>query len=331
MPLGRDTSDDLLTVAAHACVVDGDAAHVWDTARAMPPYEGDDVTRSERRRWQLTELIYTELYSTGGVPLTSPPSLRLDDGARWIDGLERRCGYGWSDGWVIASVDGANGVRAERNGAVRFVRHGDYVVEAEYDTISAGLPIRVLSRTVRPMSEVFWVLSTRELLPGPHESTLVRAYISMRGDGPKTQLAFALLEDFDRYAVAARIKVLIDSGGTERCDSVVVYFPSEHGRLVGALVHRAVGPFASDLGDRVPLFCDHAAPGIGLADDPGDGMSFGLQVSLLSATGLIAAWESTPNRLGDRIAQIRLAFENAGVDPARAYLRVGHRERVSWP
>jgi hypothetical protein len=77
---------------------------------------------------------------------------------------------------------------------------------------------------------------------------------------------------------------------------------------------------AAALRPATPLFTLPLAPGIGLAEDPNTGESFGMHRCRLTAEGIVDAWSRGEQSGAARLAAIAAAFTRAGCDLDRPYL-----------
>ena len=77
-------------------------------------------------------------------------------------------------------------------------------------------------------------------------------------------------------------------------------------------------------GTAVPTFTREVAPGIALADEPGDGTPFARHRCRLLASALVRAGHGAgPDQ---RRAAVLLALTSAGLDPATPHLNPGNAE-----
>jgi hypothetical protein len=83
---------------------------------------------------------------------------------------------------------------------------------------------------------------------------------------------------------------------------------------------RALGPH---LDDRAPAFTKPLARGLALAEEPGDGQSFGEHRCRLLAEAIVAAGEQGLRTVEQRLAVVRERFRAAGVALDAPYLRPG--------
>ncbi len=122
-------------------------------------------------------------------------------------------------------------------------------------------------------------------------------------------------------------KVLSSPRDYVRRDSGVLYLRrNDFERAVPALrqIYAAVG---AALLSEVPLFTKGLAPGLALAEDPGNGMSFGQSRCRIAARGLWQCHEQALVDPGQRVSVIAGAFSAEGIDPDRPYLAPGSADR----
>ncbi|MEQ9815422.1 MAG: T3SS effector HopA1 family protein [Azospirillaceae bacterium] len=143
-------------------------------------------------------------------------------------------------------------------------------------------------------------------------------------------IAPALLEGFTaalgRSAIPFLAKRLTGSGQDDRRDSVVLYIDRRDQAAAERPLRALHDAFASSLRDEVPMFTWQLGPGLGYAEDPASGASFGQERARLLADALEArdgqdAFDST----------LASAFRLAGLDPERAHRNCLHVDRRGGP
>lgn len=122
-----------------------------------------------------------------------------------------------------------------------------------------------------------------------------------------------------------RVKVLSDPHAYHRADAGVLYLRRRDLDRIGDSIARIYQSVATGLRPEVPMFTRRLAEGLGMADDPAGGLSFGEHRCRLIAEAL---WRSFvpggPD--GDRFATLANAFRDAGLDPAFPHLGPGSRD-----
>lgn len=232
----------------------------------------------------------------------------------------------WQAGWTVHAVRDDGGIVAESRGVRLWLGRGEY--RTERDLLVPGAP--VLARVPR---------EHRVLAPGFYMAT---GDAIDRGDAPTARLywtisatgVFALLErvtsTLNRARLPFRFKVPIDPRDYGRADAAVLYLPREHWTEAVPLLGAITASVRPHLGAETSLIARRLEAGVAVAEDPGDGSSFGqhraqLLVAANSAPG--ASGLRTPDA---RARAIRIQLRAAGYDPLRLHLNPGTHEDFAW-
>ena len=135
------------------------------------------------------------------------------------------------------------------------------------------------------------------------------------------ELIRVLSESLNNEAIRFRLKTANAPAGYDRCDSAVLYTcTADYDRLYDLLGKVLCLP-AVRLAAAVPVFCKALAPGLGLAEDPPDQQSFGLNRCSLLSQGFLKA----PNHSNTKVRFERTVetFETAGISLSTPYLNPG--------
>jgi hypothetical protein len=122
--------------------------------------------------------------------------------------------------------------------------------------------------------------------------------------------------------VPFHLKALSQATDYRRADAAVLYLPK--GRLADTWEHleRIREGLAGMLSPETPSFTKVLAPGVGLAEDPGDGSSFGMHRCRLIAEALLEAHRRGLEG-GTRVDLVASSLEERRVDPRKMYLNPG--------
>jgi hypothetical protein len=133
-----------------------------------------------------------------------------------------------------------------------------------------------------------------------------------------------VVTSLDGYGVAFRAELAGDPAACARADAAVVTVDRSDASTLARVAMRIQqrAPFA--LAPSVPAFTRQLAPGIGLADEPGPGTTFGRHRCRLVAAGLVAAGHGA--ELAARRAAVLRTLADVGLDPAALHLNPGSRE-----
>ena len=120
--------------------------------------------------------------------------------------------------------------------------------------------------------------------------------------------------------VPFRTKVVNDPSAYQRADAGVLYFGRRHYDRIRGAIARVFQAVRDGLRPEVPLFTKRLAPGLGLAEDPRNGMSFGQHRCHLVAHALWRAFERGAATREARAESLASTYREAGLDPLRPYL-----------
>jgi hypothetical protein len=151
------------------------------------------------------------------------------------------------------------------------------------------------------------------------EEPLVRLYWHLTSAAAVTYMAEATTH-LNAAGVPFRTKVVNDPSAYHRADAGVLYFGRRHYGRIRVEIARVYEAVRGGLRPDVPLFTRRLAPGLGLAEDPRNGMSFGQHRCHLVVQALWGAFERGEVSREARAEALASAFSEAGLDPLRPYL-----------
>lgn len=229
----------------------------------------------------------------------------------------------WEPGWriVLESDDGS--VEVRKDGMSFWVSRDECRTRARRIVRGEFCRVRI-GKELRQLVPGFYVAigdgdpaAATEDRPAP----LVRVYWNLTADVAIEYVA-TTTRLFNEARVPFRTKVLSDPRGYVRADGGVLYVERRHLARAKPLIERVREQVATGLRDDVPMFAQRLAPGVGFAEDPGDGKSFGQSRSELVAR---AAWRCYAVGVADADADARAAvlaeeFRRTGLAPDRPWL-----------
>jgi hypothetical protein len=236
----------------------------------------------------------------------------------------------WQPGWRFAGVapDGLLGVAKDVT---------CWVPPSDVRPPEGGLRPGALCR-VRVPKEVRHLVLGYYLAIGDAESPIeegdeagtVRLYWSLTPAAAPRYLR-RLTTLFNEREIPFRSKVVAHSALYQNADAGVLYLAKEDFARSVRPLRRLHRELARELREAVPLFTKRLAAGLGLAEDPLDGSSFGQSRCRIAAQGLwadhLADHLAGGRSAEDRLHALATAFQGSGLDPARPYLRA-HSEDI---
>lgn len=223
----------------------------------------------------------------------------------------------WQPGWTVRGCDGEL-IRIEREGLIVSTRE-EAIRCSPGDSLAAGSPVmRQTPAALLRWSQGFLVAIGQH----PASDTLGEAVRFYWNVTPAGGLAFvkSAIAAFDATELPFQLKILADPQGYNRCDAAVLYLRRDDlsaARRPIEVLHRAL---RGELKAEVPVFTKQLGRGLGYAESPAAGLSFGQHRCGVMAQGLMDAQRGGVTDHGDRVDAILGAFEDAGIAPQRTYL-----------
>lgn len=277
---GRGAHRRQVEGALSALAFHGDGGYSWFGER-FPAGEAGTLIR--RIAWRL----YLDFYTQGGA--TPTLDRRFTPSGRGRADLVPRLtavngGRGSQEpGWRVSAAT-ADALVIERIGLTLHVPAGS-VRDAGGRTPGAGeegsleLPNELRSRSPGH----YMALGD---LGMPADEPRGRLYWNLTPEGAVAAMAH-LTQVLNEARIPFSFKVLSDSSAYTRRDAGVLYAPRERIAAIVALAEEVAEALPWALRDGVPALTLPIAPGIGYADDPDDGESFGLHRCRLIAEAIV--------------------------------------------
>ncbi|MBP2019532.1 hypothetical protein J2Z79_002974 [Symbiobacterium terraclitae] len=228
----------------------------------------------------------------------------------------------WEGGWVVAGVEPDGQVAVRKDGVTFWA--GPAQVRTRTGAPSAapspGEACSVqLAKELRHLFPAYYMALGNRL---PEAGPLLRLYwnLSPAAAIPYVRMVTELL---NREEIPFKAKVLSHPRQYRRADAGVLYVHrTDFGRLRPILrqLYRGLG---SRLHREVPMFTKPLAPGLGLAEDPGGGLSFGQSRCRVVAEGLYRCQAEGAADLDARLRVVAGVMRERGLDPLRPWLEPG--------
>jgi hypothetical protein len=301
----------------------------WRGSRhlVLPAPVRRSLTPADQRQWLVSRLesyLYSNFYCLGGVRAERPwpaPSSHATT-VRHVQRLSvaNRGDDHFDPDWWVVSADAAQLV---------VIKDGLRLRVDRADCRSDMPLLQGVEVSVRTAKECFGMTPGFYLAIGSapgairgSAGTLARLYWNVTPRGAIT-LVEELTTLLNGHNVGFRLKALRDPTAYTRCDAAVLYLSKESVLSVWDGLAAVYQRVSDELKSRVPAMTRALAPGLGIAEDPGDGNSFGLHRCGLIAEGLLRAHEARQRSPSRRLAAVVDCLETAGVDVAAPYLGPG--------
>ena len=137
----------------------------------------------------------------------------------------------------------------------------------------------------------------------------------------------AVTSALNERSIAFRLKIVDSPERFARCDAAVLYVGVADFEYIRPLIHGLSSRSDVRLHERAPAFTKKLRPGIGLAEQPASGESFGTDRCRLLAEGIIEAHDLGARRSDERLAVVVAHFGSRGIDLEAPYLEPGSDDR----
>ena len=230
-------------------------------------------------------------------------------------------------GWRITNVTQSGRIEAQRGSSRRSFWPGEYLTfEGQGVPARAGGPAAIYVQRESTESQPGYYIALGEALADDSESTTVRLYWNVMPICAPALLA-AVTRDLNAFEVPFRYKCPVLVQGYHRRDAAVLYVSARYYEITAQLAARwAVDPRIT-LNPGIPLFTKWLSPGVALAEDPGNGESFGTSRCRVVAEALINARENKTLDPNEKLDAVKARFVHVGLDIDHPYLNVGSVDR----
>ena len=268
----------------------------------------------------LTQALYARLYCR---PTPSRTGTALESAAALLDRFESanngRGSREW--GWRIEGLDPEDGrFIVERDGIRLWVRGAQFGTR-DGETAERGRKVWVaIPKEFRHLQPGFYAFVSDASGPDDSDSTPVaRLYWHLTEDGAETFVR-CVSQTLNATETYFRAKVVSQPGAFNRADAAVIYLERRCvSSAMSALreIYETLAPFTRP---KVPMFTSELAPGLGVADAPLGGMSFGLMRCRIVADAILRVAALGATSESEMLGALDCAFVEAGLDPSRPHL-----------
>ena len=135
-----------------------------------------------------------------------------------------------------------------------------------------------------------------------------------------------LTKNLNQYYIPFVFKCLNNPALFTRSDAAVLYVSKPYYAITATILASVYLQIKNELNPEIPGFTKELNPGLGLAEDPGNGESFGMSRCGIIAQGITAAYQSGLATNENTLYHIRKAFEGRGIQPGTLFLNAGSKD-----
>ena len=238
----------------------------------------------------------------------------------------------WEGGWSVYAVGPSGQVSLQKGDRQRFAMPGEFLshgVPGMAPATGTVVSVFVPNESAAAQTGFFFVYG-ETLSDVWDEHNLLRFYFHVTPEVAPELLAY-LTGALNRRLAPFKMKTLSEPGLYPRTDAMVLYLAKRYYDVAVRIVREMPYEIGRRLGSSTPLFTLPVQPGVGCAEDPNTGESFGMNRCRLTAEGIVDAWRKGKNATDDRLKAIAGRFSQEGFDLDRPHLNPGSAELPEVP
>jgi hypothetical protein len=290
-------------------------------ASAAPPNGAPPLLQS------LQSVLYTFCYTRefAGAPLPPAAQAHAPD-AQFIAELSRHSQSQdtWDSGWRIYRATPSGEVYAEKGERQHLARPGAFIAAAGAGLVP-GATINCFCPRESAIAQYGFYFAYGETPNDVWDDfRLVRFYFNVPSAHAADLVRF-LTVNLNKYLIPFQMKTLNAPAAYSRADAAVLYVARRYFTIVARLLTCRRSELAY-LSDTTPLFTKPILPGVGAADEPGTGESFGMHRCRLVSEALLDAFAAGSHEPSARLAAVDRRFRHNGLELDRPYISPGLTE-----
>jgi hypothetical protein len=266
------------------------------------------------------------------LPESGAHDLSIDFGLLEAMSLANTTRERWEHGWTIARIQQHGQILAQKGSVQRNLWPGQFVSkDGPASMPRQGAEISVFyARESRSLQTGFYYAFGEVPEDDASAFGLVRLYWNISFEGAP-RLVGLLTSRLNRFHVPFRLKAATARSQFNRTDVAVVYLAKRFFHIVAELMLDVHPEIEDALGDDVPLFSKRLAKGLGVAEDPGTGESFGQSRCRRLAESVWNCYQRGEKRPQARWEEFRRLLKERGIDPRHPHLNAGSLDWYELP
>lgn len=226
----------------------------------------------------------------------------------------------WEEGWQLVGKDSHTGNLIVRKKTMNF-----WVEQDRVRPLENGLCLVKVEKECRHLNGYFYYAygNTDKTQLAAYDGQSLRFYWNLQ---PAATIPYMdiVTELLNAAHIVFTTKVLSDPDSYSRSDAGVLYIDRSQLEDVLALIPRIYDRVRIGIRPTVPLFVRQLLPGVGFAEDPANGLSFGISRSKLIAETLYHCFRQGIPDHTQLEEELEAAFSQASVAAAHPYARAGN-------
>jgi type III HopA1-like effector protein len=238
----------------------------------------------------------------------------------------------WDSGWRIHRVLPSGQILAHKHGLIRLLWGGEFINnEGPGMSPREGANITIfVPRESKSLQPGFYFAFGEAVTDQQDDYNVLRFYWHV--DGANVAKLIGLIsQSLNRFRIPYRLKCPNNLALYQRIDATVLYVNRRFYRISAELLMDVHSKIQDGLKSETPLFTKRIAPGFALAEDPGNGESFGMHRCRIVAEAIWQAYSEGSQTEEARLEEVRKRFMSYGLTLDRPYLNSRSDDQYDLP
>lgn len=282
----------------------------------------EDLTRAHLVN-SLSQNLYANFYCKGYITSTKTMATRINlptSKAYYLKQLSAsNKGEGYiDDGWSIISSE-SDKVTVVKNGLKLVLNDTEYVSPQRNPGTNG---FQCMPKEHYYLSPGFFMAFGNTDLQLIDDCSIIRFYWNLSSHGA-VPLMSAITTTLNNAGLPFRFKILDSPDQFNRCDSAVLYCYKKDYELLSNQVENIHSVILPYLKNETPVFTKPLAWGLGLAENPDQGTSFGVHRCQILSEAIVNAHYQNKKTIDKRLNIVQQHFEEKQISLERPYLNPG--------
>ncbi len=233
----------------------------------------------------------------------------------------------WDNDWTIEQILPGGQYLANKNGKYKLVFPGEFInldYSAALPKEGARISIHCLKESLG-FQQAFYFVFSNEINIDPNLVTLVRFYFNIKSTGA-VKLIQLLTRQLNKYKIPFSFKCLNNPALFIRSDAAVLYVNKPYYHITSQVLYNIYPKVQSEMNSQVPLFTKKLSDGLSIAEDPGNGDSFGMHRCRLFARGIYNSYLNNGTSPENILQSIEQSFKANEISLHTPYMNSGEQD-----
>lgn len=316
--MSQQYKNSLLTIMNEAGVLSLNTIMIKGKQITIPPTSNPSNNQENLNLLieHLQKHIYGEYYCKAKT--TNDPNQKMDPA--FLEKLsEANVLKGkWDSDWQITQMDQQGGIHVKKGNETRYCHNGQYQI-LQNSSQMAPTALIFLAGESKDTQIGFYHVFNYERSSMNIVGEYTRIYWNISHEGATT-LVSELTKKLSFYKIPFRFKIASSPHLYNRSDSSILYFLKPYYNNVIFHLEEVNSKIEKFLSEDIPLFSKKFKPGIGIAEDPGNGESFGMHRCKIVAESLYQSYLNSRNSPNEKLVDLEAHFSRYNLSLESPYL-----------